>query len=403
MTSMAYEKKSPDIVGLLTASDLTYLADSQTNVVSERSQRKTFAQKAVYSARETVVLTLNTGNDFIARKESSLKFVASPTGSTTATFGGGSALNLFDTIRVISRSGDVLTEVTKSNVYNYYTQKIQHTKAWRTDQQGQALMGFGGAAVTGTNVEFIIPLSSIIPFFDDPVLLPAVVARGLRIEIVLANTAVAFQDAGSLTGYTLSGIELLLDSYRLSTGAMNALNTMAASDGLVLTYKDVNNSPSMKALNQLSFSTEVRQSVSMANYVFAAIRPVANALLLTADSFATGGVAATDSYQYRIGSVYLPQERIVGKSQWYNQVGYCWGKLKSGGEMGVTFTEFDDNALSTACLDRYWTAGSGMAINSSTVLNLSCTVAVTAESTVDIFLCHTRRAVCFLESVTVLE
>tara|TARA_R110000851_G_scaffold226096_1_gene378857 strand:+ start:3376 stop:4611 length:1236 start_codon:yes stop_codon:yes gene_type:complete len=400
------------IAGILTASDLTYLADTETNCVSERSQRKTSAQKAQYTERQTIVLLQNTGSDFISNKNSALQFKLGLTGGTaTTSFGGGSVLNIFENIRVISRSGDVLSDVSKVNLYNYYMNKIGQSFEARSHQSGRVLLGYGTDYDSGfidQNIvdgqEFIVPLRDLLPFFDDDVLLPSVVARGLRIEITLASTASVFVDsAGSpVSAYTVDSPELLLDSYRLSSGAMNALNSMAAKDGLVLTFKDVDSSQTLKTASQTKVSIEVTQAVSMANSVITAIRPHSDNELITADSFATKATTATDSYQYRIGSVYLPQESIVGSKQYYNQMKYCFDRLNTGKELSIRHNEFGKNNLAVACLDRYWTSGSGLAINASTVLNFKTTVATGTESDVDIFLCHTRRVVCFLESLRVL-
>ncbi len=405
------DMRSAPIAELLDVSDLTYLADGDANVVSERSQRKMFAQKPSYVQRQTCVITLNTGNDFISMRDSSLRFTlglkdSNDADATTATFGGGSCLNLFENIRIIARSGEVLTEINKLNLYNYFVQKITHEYEWRAEQQGAEMLKFGKTLVSGA--EYIVPLRDLCEFFRDDVLLPANVARGLRIELTLASTVLAFTDANAtpadrVSTYTVDGLELLLDSYRLSGSAQNTLNKMASSSGLVLTYCDVNNSPSSKADGQSTISTEVRQSVSMANSVFACVRLSDDDDNVTKDSFKTRAVGSTDSYQYRIGSVYLPQERIQGKVQWYSQMSYAWDKTKSGHQLGIRSSEFDDNSLAVADIDRYWTSGSGMAINNSTTLNLNATVASADICSVDIFLKHTRSCTAFLENVVIRD
>ena len=402
---------SDSIAKLLDVSDLTYLADSDANVISERSQKKMYAQKQAYSQRETIVISLNTGNDYVSMRDSSIRFKlglldTNSVASTQTTFGGGSCLNLFENIRIIARSGEVLSEISKLNLYNYFVLKLTHQYEWRAEQQGKQLLGFGTTLVSGQ--EFVVPLRDLCEFFRDDVLLPANVARGLRIELTLASAQSAFQDenatpANRVASYNVVGAELLLDSYRLSGSAQNTLNKMASTSGLVLTYCDVNNSRTSKDSGQSTISTEVRQSVSMANSVFACIRPSADTEDVTDDSFATRAVGATDSYQYRIGSVYLPQERISGPVQWYSQMSYAWGKTRHGTQLGIRASEFGTNALAVGDIDRYWTSGSGMAINNSTTLNLNATVDGATQCDIDIFLKHTRSATAFLENVIVRD
>jgi hypothetical protein len=391
------------IVDQLDASDLAYLADEETNVVVERSQKKQFSQKNAYTQRETMVFTLNTGQDYISARNSSLKLTLNGlTAADAVTFGGGSILNVFENIRLISRDGSVLTEVSQLNLYNYFAFKLKHTHEWRTQQQGKKMLG-ANTTVPDLGANYVIPLKDIVPFFDQDVLIPANVARGLRIEITLAPVATAFQ-ATELTAYTISKPELLLDSYRLSGGAMSALNQMAAGSGLVMTYKDVNNSNSEKAAAVGNLNLEARQAVSMANSVFTCVRLNDNLELKTADSFATREAETTDSFQYRIGSVYLPQERILGPVEYYAQTSYCYGKTSDGHEIGIREgAEEKANTLACATLDRYWTSGSGMAVNASTVLTFTAKVLADDKCNVDLFLCHTRRLTAFLENLTVQD
>jgi hypothetical protein len=388
------------IADQLDASDLAYLADEETNVVVERSQKKLQAQKTTYAERDTVVFTFNTGQDFISSLHSALELKLKLVTPTAVTFGGGSILNLFETMRIVGRDGSVLTEVSQLNMYNYFALKLNHTYEWRKHQQGSLMLGSTSTPVSD-GLTYVIPLKDIIPFFDQSVLLPANISRGMRIEIVLAPKDTAFTGT-SLGEYSVEDPKILLDSYRLSGGAMAALNQMAASSGLVMTYKDVNNSRSAKDAAALSINLEARQAVSMANSVFTAVRLTSNITSFAADSFATRPAAATDDFQYRIGSVYLPQERIVGPVQYYAQTAYCWGKTSHGGELGIRSAEKDDNALACATLDRYHTAGSGMAINASTVLTFSSKQLIDACD-VDMFLTHTRRITAFLENMRVLD
>jgi hypothetical protein len=397
---------SADINELLSVNDLSFLAENSTNIVVERSQKKTYAQKNSYNQEEVIILQLNTGSDYLSWENSTLRIILDITRGatpTTVTWGGGSVLNLFKTIRLISRSGVVITEITKLNLWNYFNLKLSHSKEWRKEQQGKKLLGVG-QTVLATN-EYIIPLKDLCPFFTPETLSPSSINSGMRIEITLDSIATIFQqteEAGEITNLALSGIELNLDSYRLSSGAMSALNSMAASSGLVLTFPDINNSKFSKNNGSLNFSAEVRQAVSMANSVYSTVRNTANVSLKTADSFATIAPTATSSYQYRIASVYLPQTAVVGSNQYYSQLSYVQGDTKTGRELGVDSTEADKNALACATIARYSTKGSGMALNNSTSLNFSASVASEA-SDVDIFLMHTKRVVVFLESIVISE
>tara|TARA_R110000851_G_scaffold4974_2_gene20809 strand:+ start:1995 stop:3239 length:1245 start_codon:yes stop_codon:yes gene_type:complete len=395
---------------LLSVNDLTYLADNESNVVVERSQKITYSQKTSYNQNEVIILQLNTGSDFVSWLDSSLRILVTPTqvvgNAKEITWGGGSVLNLFKTIRLISRSGVVITEITKLNLWNYFNLKMSHSNEWRTNQQGKKLLGVGVPLDANITNEYVIPLRDICPFFSDDVLSPSVINAGLRIEITMDGIGEMFQHGAAnvdlVTNCNVSGIELNLDSYRLSAGAMSALNSMAASSGLVLTFPDLNNSKFAKNAGSTNFSCEVRQAVSMANYVYASIRTTANVSSPNADSFATIAPTDASTYQYRIASIYLPQTAVRGSKQYYSQLSYAQGDMKSGSELGIRDDEADQNALACATIARYSTKGSGMALNNSTSLNFNATVD-TVQSDVDVFLMHTKRVVAFLESIVISE
>jgi hypothetical protein len=401
---------SASIDELLSVNDLTFLADNETNIVVERSQKKTYSQKTSYEAGEVIVLQLNTGSDYISWLDSTLRIKLNITqdfnNSSSTTFGGGSVLNLFENIRLISRSGVVLTEINKLNLWNFFSLKLNHTREWRKGQQGFELLGVDQPVLPEN--EYIIPLGDICGFFQDEVLSPSSLCSGMRIELTCATINNAYQcpvTVGvntAITASVISGIELNLDSYRLSAGAMSALNSMAASSGLVLTFPDINNSKFNKAVGSTSFNAEVRQSVSMANQVYAVVRDSANVGNPTTDSFTVLPPTATSSYQYRVASIYLPQVPVVGPKQYYAQLSYVRGDTRSGREVGFRGDVANNNALACATIARYSTKGSGMALNNSTNLTLQMTVSAVA-SDIDVFLMHTKRVVVFLESVTVSE
>ena len=400
---------------LLVRSDLTYLDEDQANLIIERSQKKQFSQQQSYSQEKIVIINLNTGNDFVSFTDSSLKFkldLSKAEGAiapVAATFGAGSILNLIENIKIVSRSGVVLTEISALNLWNYYNLKMSHTYEWRSQQAGKLLLGSGGeggssAIVSGK--EWVIPLNVLCPFFDMTTLAPAALSRGLRIELTLASVSSAFKDTAgvdAVASYTVSDIELILDTYRLSSGAVDSLNQVAATSGMVMTFHDVDNSPFDKNAGPTSFSGEVRQTVSMANLACACVRLTTDTTSLAADSLKSIGVADDQTYQFRIGSVYLPQERVEGEKQYYNEMTYATSKQKYGRELGIRASEFGANNLAIADMNRYWTSNTGVAINSSTTLNLQMGGLPATQHSVDLFLKHTRSINIFLENIVVRE
>ena len=404
--------KPQDLESSLDISDLLYLEQKTSNVVRERTQKIQYANTSVNWNNTILVINWQTGSDYISTKDSSLRVKVKTTDAAraneadgTITWGNfGSVLNCFKTVRVIGRGGDVVAQIDSSNLLNYYKVQYEHSNAWKS-QQGKALIGLGTDAVA-QNTEYLIPLQLICPFFENDELLPNMLCRGMRLEITLEQPSVAFVQTGTIThalgAYSLSNCELILDSYSLTSGAANWLNERSASNGLVLTYKDYENSNFVKPLASTSYSYESRKTASMANSVMTIFREQ-RATELAEDSFGATGVVAGDTFQYRVGSLYLPIQPISSVLQTYQQQNYCLDRLRSGQELGVTleeFTQADGLSVQSAVLDRYWLEGSGLAINNSTTLTISGNNATsTRDKDIDIFLKHTRSLVIFLQQL----
>lgn len=404
--------RAEDLEASLDIGNLVYLEKKSSNVIVERTQKIQYADSPEYSENGELVVNFQTGSDFISSKDSFMKLtlgaIYGADGTTPATgaitFGThGSILNCFKTIRVVSRSGTVIAQTDAANLLNFYKVQYEHSAAWKS-QQGLSLIGLSSTTnLVAGGSEFIIPMQLLSAFFESNELLPSQVCRSMRLEITLESAEVAFLDDGvgitRAAKYTVEGVQLHLDSYSLTSGAMNWLNNRSASEGLVMTYYDWENSHFSKAVSQTSYSYESRKTASMANSVMTIFRDV-RATESTSNSFKSSTPVATDSFQYRVGSLYLPVQPITGVLSAYNQQNYVMDKLRSGAELGVTLTEFENYlAVQPAILDRYWLDGSGVALNNSTTLTINGNNDGGTAKDVDIYLKHTRSLVIFLQQL----
>lgn len=414
-----------DIKELIDINDLSYIAENSSNLIVQRNQKKYFADSSEASTKDrNIVVNIQSGNDFVSFKDSYMRLKVKVLNSATtpvaiaADWGGqGTVLNLFDTIKVISRGGTELSHNSRANLLNYYKVLYGKKSQWRTEQQGPALLGWGTALEAGEN-EYLIPLSILNSFFDQQQLTPNNVCRGLRLEITLSDKiseiltfATAPTGDGIVSQIVVTGVELLLDSYRIDPRAQTLLNDMSASDGLVLQYFDYEHT-NKKTSNETNVSIEMRKTAAMANGCFATLRSIkADADEAKVDSFATEVPTADYEYQWRLGSTYFPVNKLVGLKQWYAQNNYCMDKLRTGEEMGMSFDEYKTNttgvggtgSAATACvnIDRYFLSMSGMAINNSTSLNLLLDLPSGLSLNVDMFLKYSARAICYLETIEV--
>ena len=412
-----------DLAEKLVASDLTYTAKSTANVVVERTTKIQYAQSQLYRAGDEVVIDLQTGSDYISFRDSYLKFDLTllTAGGVVATTGearfeakdansdtAGSVLNVFRTNRAIARSSDVLTHIERANLLAYHKTRYNRTSEW-VNQQGKALLGYGtqiDADAVPYSSTFIVPMSLLAPLFDTHELAPNVLCRGMRLELtlegaaqalVITNTGVPATDVAT---YILSNVELHLDSYRLSDGALNMLNQQSATNGLVLQYKDYENAQFNKPNTATSASYEMRKTCSMAMGAIAIVRETANLNSEEKDGFKNIALQESNEYQWRIGSTYLPVQKIAGLKQYYAHAVYCNGRFRSHKELGVDEALFNGK-VGHACVDisRYFLDNSGLALNNSTSLTWSADGLNAATSTIDLFLCHNRVVTIFLENV----
>ena len=406
-----------DVMELLDKADLTYVQRNESNVVSERTQKIQYADSPSYAPGSgEIVVNFQTGEDFISFRDSTLRFLLAMTATSGAvlganTFGGGSCLNLFQRVRLVSRSGTVISQIDNANLLNYFKLKYSHSHAWRT-QQGAHMLGasywdngtevkYTLPIVSDETREFIVPMGDLISACNIKELAPSQLCRGLRLEILLAPTSEAFVSVAGNTGvdsHAISGVQCNLDSYRLSSGAFNELNKMSASEGLFLQFVDYENSRFDKASGTLSSSFEMRKVVSMGTSAMAVNRLATAAASATADSLASIATTSASAYNFRIGSLYLPVTQVAGVKQHYAQASYCLGKTRTGVELGVGSEEFKTAAVACADISRYWLENSGIALNNSTSLTLAITVP-TAASTIDIFLQHNRAIKIYLQNI----
>ena len=136
-----------------------------------------------------------------------------------------------------------------------------------------------------------------------------------------------YKNPDFVDAYTISGAEFSLCSVQLSDAIQRTLNEYSAVNGLEIVYTDydMTTSPIQATTNGTSVYTEVRKSASRALMAFARIIPNYNKDMIqrTCDSNASviqynedignGGRGWLD-YQWQLGSLYFPQQKIIAKT-----------------------------------------------------------------------------------------
>lgn len=312
----------------LLVNNLIYSMPKSLSLCTMRTYVRMYPEQASYSVDRstTVVTNWNTGNNYINAANSFLKFkltVPAPTGTlTTSNFGSGSAINLINNLTIRSRSG---TELVKSlNVNQWSRNHMQYTKSPNWYRSIGSMFGAadtttianGSVLVPGVSAPiYCIPLTELDLFFapHKGLLIPPQAASGLRIELGLENPNKALVILGAtaaVTGVVMSQIEWVLDAVSLSDDTQRVLNLESSQTGLEYSYKRVYNVSNQIANGASGGSVQLIKAVAQAEQCFLQMTPApaaSDAAELILDSFRSA-VYNFSEIQYRLGSLYLPQQ-----------------------------------------------------------------------------------------------
>lgn len=398
----------------ISANDLMYLSDTSSSLVTERTQKREHADSTSYQSSGNIVINLQTGVDYIDFTKSMLHLKIEAIGNTLKFRQYGTILDIIDRVKLSSRSGTVISTIDNVNVLNNLRLGYMATSNWK-NQQGASLLGLNTVApltvAVGATSEFNIPMGWLSGLFRKEQLCPAQLASGMRIEITLASVGNVHVVGAVPTNYTVSDVYCELDSYRLTDPALNILNTMSSSkDGLVFEFREYSSTTNNKSANVANFSFQSRKTAAIANSVMCVRRKTANIGEPTVDSLMSVVYAPADEYQFKVGNLYLPQQKVVGLENAYAEAAYCLDRLRPREELGIDKSEFAGDAsagivgfgfgMMCANLERYYLNLSGLALNNSNSLNFNGKVQNAGdEETFNIFINYTARAQIFNENV----
>ena len=461
--------------GLIAVNDLNYVLEPDLSVASNKTHKTHFFQNSTYTPGQNAICILNSGADYIDTRRSWLQFDVQTNDVTTQVpfsdaqagvrerahidgrdlqkFGSsGSACNFIKQLTVSTRSGDVLCQLFDFNLMSAMMLPITYDKDW-FDSVGTA-MAYGGFITANNTSRFIIPMYILSPLFAYGRLMPAMLMSGLRIEIVWEDANKAYYSLGGPDGhssqYIVQDPQFHLSSVQLSDSIQRALNELSATNGLEIVYCDYEKDQhsSGGALTQLNM--EVRKSCSRALKAFARVRVTSSTdagypAPAGRDNFRSEISFPFLEYQWRLGSLYFPQQPVRAKSDnvsdragmavssYVNLLEasdkYHGGAIKSShipltakSDQAINNTLCHFNALGSFCADQHMLGVTlerstmfnlaGIPVNNSRVLSLNAKLfpttsepgvgpAANFERQVTVFLKYVRLARVFLNNVEV--
>jgi hypothetical protein len=440
------DNRSSLIQDLLTNENLTYDLPSNATVVVEKNQKIFSYDKTTYGPNERMVITLNSGSDFIDGRNSYMAFNLAVTGGTTdaqtdfITFGEGSACNLFSEILIRSRDGSILENVRDLNSLCAIKGRWMRAQDF-VNGQG-SMMGYSPSRMVndsgatspllaeaapntylGVRQEdfyskqevttellagkvFVIPMQEISELFGSTKLLPSYLMAGLRIELVLAPVTTVFYLEGTpatATTYTITQPEIRLQTLKLSESILNQLTTNASNGGLIVTLNTWDVTPHNSLASASTANVEVRRNVSQVLGVIVKNRLTANLSLATADSMASEATHSVTSYRFRLGSTFVPNSSITNKVEHYALAQLAMNKFKrTDAENSISLKSYltQGRSIIASDLERSAIDLSGVAISNSKILGYEAVQTAVARQ-VDVYIQFTRVLTCFLTNVLV--
>lgn len=308
-------KVDDEVEALRAANGLTYVRPSNMALVDRRVMKSYNFSSNVYELGSTMQMILNSGGDALWSPSCYLRLEY--TASADLDFGAGCILNIFKSIRLTHRSGEILEYIDNVNILSNLRIYWEHS----TDDYKKiaGVLGFEGTAlyqnkpITGVNVA-CIPMSLISGLFSntDQYMPPALTA-GMKIELELAPNQ--FITVKSKTAPQITNLKptLVCDSAQLfDVVNKQLLSEMADVDqsGVQYTYNTYFNSYVVTGAGGSAINLDVQQSASLVNKIIGITRDnnMVTSILDGAD--ANLYIQPFTNFQYRLGSLYWPQQII---------------------------------------------------------------------------------------------
>lgn len=293
--------------GLMRVNQLAYEFPAQLSVSTRRHRVTNYFQRNSYAQGETMVLDSQTGSAFVCGPDSYFTFVL--TTSVNGTFGSGSALNLFRTIRVKTRGGQELNRIENFNVLASKHAKWTKSRDWAVSEA--EVLGFEGGDIHGTDAgvatRYTIPLKYLAPIFAQSKLLPPQLCEGLRIELDTENHDTAL--TGVTGTYSITVPQILFDATTIADAFSRRIGELAATQGLNIMFSNFYSNQVSGSAGQTSFNYDIKKAASKCMRLWTVSRNNANVNATALDSLGSLPMDYS-SVSTHIGADYIPNVPI---------------------------------------------------------------------------------------------
>ena len=308
---------------------LKYRIPQPLSTAVARTFKREYSQRQTYQVGAPIIFDWNTGTSYVEPQSALLSFELELTNNDAAnrTYTWGSGLggcSLIEEIRIISKNGVEIDRTQSANVLAKTLADYKMSPAGRENLQmldgypaGVGIVVPAGATVT---LPITIPMKFLSGFFRPVVegmLIPAGLASGLRLELLLAPAARAFQSNGGVDpSYVVANTELLMQLTDLNDPTQSALMRESSASGLEYTFPSYF-ATSVSNAGSSQITEQIKKAVSQATRVFTVLfdKTDDDPTVITSDGFASMYANRVGAYQYRVGSSYYPMQQIQRSSE----------------------------------------------------------------------------------------
>tara|TARA_R110000850_G_scaffold276071_1_gene416935 strand:- start:3762 stop:4970 length:1209 start_codon:yes stop_codon:yes gene_type:complete len=388
----------------LDINNLSYEPDTDPSIAVQRQLLIRYPEKSTYTNGEKMSYILS-GNAFLDGKNSSMTMtLKAESASANFLFGQaqGSALNIFNRVRVVSGSGKVISDVLDHNLFAAVASRMKLSKQYRSIVGSS--FGHGGVTLaTADTHHFQIPLMLLSPFFNSNQLIPPSISEGLIIELYLETPAQAFESAAGVTSYTVSNAEIVIDSSQVADQYMKMIMSMP----MTYEFTDVVQSDAFMSSANQQIEHVIPHSLTNAVEAFGVLRKQSDVNNGLVNSFNTVGpalvVTNADEMKWSVGSIKLPQQPALGSLKIYNILLNTQQVLSSRTCDSFNIDYSADFATKIGvysvdlCRSRMY-ANSGRELSNGQRLSLFVKQSIAADYLLDCFVYHTARVVAVFSS-----
>lgn len=393
---------------------LSYRMPSNMAVCVSRTLKRSYANLDTYQQNGKIIITWNSGAEYVNGMNSYLVFDAAVLGPAGATgsFESGSALNFIDNVTINSIQGTEVDRVEGVNAYRRDMDRYEYSQDYINNIG--SVMGYSSTEDGATNLQntltltpqrYCIPLSKICGLCNTSVLIPSMLAGGLRFEIKLASLGAALKKgATSPTDYRLTNVNMHLDSFQLADGIQKRLMQESSATGLEFFYETYDRTRHNIASSNKANIT-VRKSVSRALSAFVKTRLTEHVESLDHDSMAseTNEVAG---FFWRLGSLNFPNSKLNSKVEQYYYAQYALKKLQHPHKNNsISLQDFLGNeGIVAVTLERSSVLSlSGLPVNNSRSLQVELDYDTPQNRDMDVFMHYLQLARVFPTNILVKE